>query len=294
MRAATFAVFMAAERKRWGDVIRAANITNEGVRRRREGARPAAENLLFLRLGGTGGTRFRSEQEPHFMSPDRLNGIADRLITARRAGARIVLGADAPRDYEEGFAIQDEVAAALGSPVIGWKVMEVPSGPVIFAPIVQSGKVEPGGTWSVVGCEPAGMELEIAFRLGRDVPAGASPEQVLDAVAAAHVVFELCQSRIADPGSQPRHVMLADCISNAGVVVGPEIADWRSVDLKARPGRLLVDGKVHVEGKSIDPIAALHLLPPELAARGKRLAAGQIVITGSLIGMNAGVQIASD
>ena len=221
------------------------------------------------------------------MSPDRLQAIADRIVAARRAGARIALqGTEVPRDYEEGFAIQDKVVAALASPVIGWKVMEVPGGPVIFAPILQSGRIEPGGTWSVAGAEPAGMELEIAFRLGRDVPAGALPEQVLDAVAAAHVVFELCQSRLSDPANQPRHVVLADCISNAGIVVGPEIADWRSQNLKARPGRLLVDGKVHAEGKSVDPVAALQLLPSALAARGKRLAAGQVVITGSLIGMN--------
>ena len=220
-------------------------------------------------------------------SKDRLAAIAERLVAARRQGARIALaGPDAPQDYEEGFAIQDKVVAALASPVIGWKVMEVPGGPVICAPILQSGRVAPGGTWEVVGKEPAGIELEIAFRMGRDVPPGATPAQVLDAVAAAHVVFELCQSRIADPGKQPRHVMLADCIANAGIVVGPEIDGWRNQDLAARPGRLLVDGKVHVEGKSVDPVAALQMLPPVLAARGKRLAAGQIVITGSLIGMN--------
>jgi 2-keto-4-pentenoate hydratase len=221
------------------------------------------------------------------MSSDRLGAIADRLVAARRQGARIALaGPDVPKDYEEGFAIQDKVVAALGSPVIGWKVMEVPAGPVIFAAILQSGRVIPGGTWNVVGKEPAGIELEIAFRMGRDVPAGASAAQVLDAVAAAHVVFELCQSRLADPGKQPRHVMLADCIANAGIVIGPEIADWRGQDLKARPGRLLVDGKAHVEGKSVDPIGALQLLPPAMAARGKKLGSGQIVITGSLIGMN--------
>ena len=53
-----------------------------------------------------------------------------------------------------------------------------------------------------------------------------------------------------------------------------------------RPGRLLVDGKVHIEGKSVDPIAALQMLEPVLTARGRYIAAGQIVITGSLIGMN--------
>jgi 2-keto-4-pentenoate hydratase len=218
---------------------------------------------------------------------DRLSTIADRLLAARRQGARIALaGPDLPKDYEEGFAIQDKVVAGLASPAIGWKVMEVPGGPVIFAPILQSGRVAPGSAWNVAGKEPAGIELEIAFRLGTDVPAGATPDQVLDAVAAAHVVFELCQSRIADPAKQPRHVMLADCIANAGIVIGPEIADWRSQDLKARPGRLLVDGKVHIEGKSVDPIGALQLLPSAMAARGKKIAAGQIVITGSLIGMN--------
>jgi 2-keto-4-pentenoate hydratase len=109
---------------------------------------------------------------------------------------------------------------------------------------------------------------------------------VLESVATAHVVFELCQSRLADPGKQPRHVMLADCIANAGLVIGSEIADWRTRDLKERPGRLLVDGRVHVEGRSVDPVGALLLLLPALSSRGKRLVAGQTVITGSLIGMN--------
>ena len=221
------------------------------------------------------------------MAKDRLSSVCDRLVTARRTGARIALvGPDAPADYEEGLAIQDRVVAALNSPTVGWKVMQVPQGPVIYAPILQSGRVPAGGTWEVVGREPAGIELEIAFRLGRDVPAGATPGEVVEAVESAHVVFELCQSRITDPGSQPRHVMLADCIANAGLVVGSEILAWRTQDLRARAGRLLVDGKVYVEGKSVDPLAALQLLPPAMTARGKSLAAGQIIITGSLIGMN--------
>jgi 2-keto-4-pentenoate hydratase len=221
------------------------------------------------------------------MSKDRLAAIADRIVAARRQGTRIApSGTDVPANFEEGFTIQDKVVAALASPVIGWKVMAVPNGPVIFAPILQSGRVPAGGTWELVGREPAGIELEIAFRLGRDVAPGAKPEQVLHAVESAHVVFELCQSRLAEPAKQPRHVMLADCIANAGLVLGPEIRGWRNENLKERPGRLLVDGKMHVEGKSVDPIGALQMLEPALTSRGKRLAAGQIVITGSLIGMN--------
>jgi len=220
------------------------------------------------------------------MSTDRLSAIAEQLAAARKAGARITLK-DPPRDFEEGFEVQDKVVAALGSPVIGWKVIEMPSGgPVIFAPILQSGRVPAGGTWTVAGNEPAGIELEIAFRMGRDVPKGATGSKVLDCVGSAHVVFELCQSRNANPDAVPRHVALADCILNSGIVVGTEIANWRKQEHKARPGRLYVDGKVHIEGKSVDPFRALEVLAPALQARGKALKAGEIVITGSLIGMN--------
>jgi 2-keto-4-pentenoate hydratase len=56
--------------------------------------------------------------------------------------------------------------------------------------------------------------------------------------------------------------------------------------LRGRSGRLLVDGRVHAQGRSADPIAALQSLPAAMQARGKHLKAGQIIITGSLIGMN--------
>src|SRR5262245_9476021 len=115
------------------------------------------------------------------MSKDRLSAIADRIVAARRPGARIELGGDdIPRGFEEGFTSQAKVAAALGPPAFGGKWMALPNGPVISAPILQPGGVPAGGTWTLVGKEPAGIELEIAFRMGRDVPAGASRDEVLD------------------------------------------------------------------------------------------------------------------
>jgi 2-keto-4-pentenoate hydratase len=221
------------------------------------------------------------------MPQDRLAALAGKLVAARRQGRRIALeDNELPQDFEEGFAVQERVVEALGSPIIGWKVMQVPQGPVIYAPLLEAGRVADGDRWEVAGSEPAGIELEVAFRMGGEVRAAAGGQQALDAVASAHVVFELCQSRIADPERRPRHVMLADCIANAGIVVGAEIADWRTRDLTGRAGQLLVDARVHAQGKSGDPKAALQLLAPALERRGRRLRAGEIVITGSLIGMN--------
>ena len=143
------------------------------------------------------------------------------------------------------------------------------------------------GTWTVQGREPAGLELEIAFRLGRSVGPEASAEQVLDAVAAAHVVFELRQSRIADPARLPRHVMLADCIANAGVrwLAPRSRAGARRI---SRLGRVGCSSTARFTPKATASIRLplLLLLLPAMARRGKRIEAGQIVITGSLIGMN--------
>jgi 2-keto-4-pentenoate hydratase len=219
------------------------------------------------------------------MPNDRLHTIADSLASARREGARIAL-ADTPRDHAEAFAIQDRIAATLGEPIVGWKVNELADGEVVFAPIFAGGLLPARGTWQVRGTEPAGIELEIAFRMGRDVPATASAVEILDAVASAHVVFELCQSRIEKPETVPRHVALADCISNAGIIVGDRFASWRERDLKAVPGRLFVDDKLHIAGQSVDPVRALSVLPGGLGRRGKALRAGHVVITGSLIGIN--------
>lgn len=221
------------------------------------------------------------------MAMDRIAGAAERITAARREGRRIALGPDLlPQTLADGFAVQDRSVAALGAAIIGWKVIGLPSGEAMTAPILANGNVAAGGTWTVVGSEPAGIELEIAFKMGRDVPAGATGEQVLDCIESAHVVFELCQSRLVDPDNQPQHVKLADCILNAGLVLGPKFDGWRSRDLKAIPGRLLVDGRVHKEGQSVDPIKAIQVLAPALAQQGKKLAKGQTVITGSLIGMN--------
>lgn len=215
---------------------------------------------------------------------DRIARAAERIAAARRSGARIDLGSDAPRDFSEGFAVQDAVMGALGAKTIGWKILSVPNGPDICAPIVA--QVPAGGTWKTTGGEPAGIEVEVAFRMARDVPAGAARAQILDAIGSAHVVLELCQSRLVNPSEQPRHIGLADCVSNSGITIGDAIPGWRTIELKGVAGRLLVDGRVHQEGKSNDPLHFMSILPAALAARGKRLEAGQTVITGSLVGMN--------
>ena len=75
---------------------------------------------------------------------------------------------------------------ALLVALLGWKVMQEPDGAVTFAPILQSGRIAAGGTWEVTGTEPAGIELEIAFRMGRAVAENRYDDQAENKHLALH------------------------------------------------------------------------------------------------------------
>ena len=74
-----------------------------------------------------------------------------------------------------------------------------------------------------------------------------------------------------------------------GIVIGaPKAVPVAS--LVGISGRLTIGGKIAAEGKAEDPCATLAWLANHVAERGRRLKAGMVVITGSLI---ATVSIAS-
>jgi 2-keto-4-pentenoate hydratase len=129
------------------------------------------------------------------------------------------------------------------------------------------------------------IESEIALELGADVPASGAPwtaETVAGAVAGATAAFELIEDRHADYAKSEGSSLIVENCWNGGVVVGP---------LKATPmaslvgirGQLAIDGAVVGEGRAEDPCATLAWLANTLAERGRGLAAGMVVITGSLI-----------
>ena len=99
--------------------------------------------------------------------------------------------------------------------------------------------------------------------------------------------FELVDDRFADYSHIHFFSLVADNAWNAGVVLGPEIADWRGVDLGAGRGEMTINGESAGEGYGRDvlghPLDALAWLANALAERGRSLAAGMIVMTGSIV-----------
>ena len=129
------------------------------------------------------------------------------------------------------------------------------------------------------------IESEIALKLGADMPASGAPwttETVAPAVAGAMAAFELIEDRHADYAKSEATSLIVENCWNGGVVVGAPKA-MPMASLVGIAGRLAINGAAVGEGRAEDPFATLAWLANALAERGRDLAAGMVVITGSLI-----------
>lgn len=137
-----------------------------------------------------------------------------------------------------------------------------------------------------------GMECEVAVELSADLPASGAPytrESVAGAVGAVMAAFEVIDMRLPEgmDGLARTLTSVATNISNAGAVLGPPVADWRSLDLAAARGAASINGQEVGEGYGSDvmghPFEPLAWLANKLASEGETLRAGSIVITGSIV-----------
>jgi 2-keto-4-pentenoate hydratase len=224
----------------------------------------------------------------------RGDGLARRLLDARLSGVRIAsLPAELiPVDASAAYAVQDSVAGALGR-IVGWKVGAAspeaePNCAPLFADLVAPSPAHFAAAKFPLG----GIEGELAFRFGRDLPARAEPysaEEVWQAIDMLHPAIELVQSRFADLRAQDKLALLADNQANGAFCHGAGIADWRRVDFLAQPVRLIIDGAEvarAIGGNAAGhPKRLLAWLANHRARRGSGLAAGDIVTTGTHTGL---------
>ncbi|MEO6570657.1 MAG: fumarylacetoacetate hydrolase family protein, partial [Ilumatobacteraceae bacterium] len=131
------------------------------------------------------------------------------------------------------------------------------------------------------------VEPEVALRFGCEVPGDADRSTVLDSVSSAHGALEVVDSAFTDYRFRIED-NTADGSSAAGVVVGDEIDLGTIVDVDVR---LLVDGVEVGRGRGRDasghPADGVVWLVRRLAAQGRAIRAGDVVITGGLTAAHA-------
>jgi 2-keto-4-pentenoate hydratase len=130
------------------------------------------------------------------------------------------------------------------------------------------------------------IECELAVRLARDLPAAAAPytaKSVAPAVGAVMPAFELIEDRNADYKQTSALSIIADNCWNAGIVLGAPVAYDPARSLAGVPGRLAINNSRTHEGRTEDPLDTLAWIANLAAGQDRPLAAGMVVITGSVI-----------
>ncbi len=101
--------------------------------------------------------------------------------------------------------------------------------------------------------------------------------------------LEIADDRGADYAQLARHPLelIADNSWNEGAVLGEPVRAWRSLDLGQVLGVATINGQTVGEGRGAaamgHPLDALAWVANHLAALGRGLLRGEVVITGSVV-----------
>jgi 2-keto-4-pentenoate hydratase len=224
---------------------------------------------------------------------NRLHQAAEMLLQARRTVQPIddLPPAMAPRTLEEAYYVQDVMLQAIGK-AGGWKVGAMsPDGTPFYAPMPVDGFTTSGERITTQYRRLRGVEAEIAFLMGRDLPPRAAPytrAELIDAIASCHPAIELLESGLLDPDGVDRLTAIADLQSNGGFISGSPVDGWQDFDFANESAQMNVDGFVRVtNGKNAaggDLLRLVLWLANEAQSRTGGLLAGQWITTGSWTG----------
>lgn len=231
--------------------------------------------------------------------------IAGALVGARLA-RRALNGfpGPIPQSLDEAYRIQEASIARWDDAIAGWKIgmvnplpmrvhlgAERLSGP-IFTRDVRPAKAGQEITFPVFTGGFAAVEGEFIFRMGADAPAGKTDwteDEAIALVAALHIGIETAGSPMAAINDLGATVVSSDFGNNYGVMLGPEIANWRE-RLNDIEVVTMIDGAAVGTGFASvlpgGPIAGLRFLLSHLASRGRPLTKGQLVSSGAVTGVH--------
>ena len=227
-----------------------------------------------------------------------IEEAADILLEARKNHKLLDLLTDnwKPDNATDAYEIQDHLAGIVDSPVFGWKVgaTNAKSQEMLGANAPFGGRMFDALTFNSPAEIPfnnffaPGIEVEMAFRISKDLVAGNSHslEDVRGAVDAMYGAIEIIDSRFAIGVKAGIEHVIADNGAHGAFVLGQEIKNWESVSRLDIPVRLVINGDEFSSGVSSnatggDPLESIVWLANNLSERGLTIASGEIITTGS-------------
>jgi len=201
-----------------------------------------------------------------------------------------------PRNAAEAYAVQDAVVRERGE-VAGWKVgaASPQALPARAALTADSISVDHAGLpvhLRAAGFAVMGVEAELVYEMGTDLPPRATPytpAEVLAAVSSVRAAIEVCDTRFAVWAQQGEWSRLADQACHGALVVGTGVVGAHGVRPLEQGVVLSVNGAVAVQhtgwgNPAGDPARLLTWLANAGAHSLGGLRAGQWVTTGACTG----------
>jgi 2-keto-4-pentenoate hydratase len=236
------------------------------------------------------------------LAPAELREIVE-LVAAARAGRRSAWLPERlrTRHWDSIMAVVFALDERLGWEPAGWKIgaasREVQEAEGLPGPA--PGRLYRHGVHASPARLPRELfinyrnsECEFAFRLGADLPTRPAPYSEADVRAAIECLMPAVE--IGDTVFEDWYgasAYLGSCLDNGGAaafVHGAPLTDWQGVDLPATRIALHLNGRYIKEGYGRaamgHPVTSLTWLANWLRERGRGLAAGEIVSTGTCTG----------
>lgn len=238
----------------------------------------------------------------HFAPASR---IAQRFVAARlNAMALDDFPGPIPPDLASGYECQEAAIALWSDAIAGWKIGRIPpdfekklgqarlAGP-IFRRGVQKAIADAVVEFGVFVDGFAAVEAEYVFEIAKDAPAGQTRWSLNDAAAIAGrmlVGVEAAGSPLATINKLGPTVVVSDFGNNAGLILGPEVANWRDRTLTDLTCETFIDGKPVGQGAAANiyggPLGALQFVAEHCARRGRPLKTGMLISTGAATGIH--------
>lgn len=218
--------------------------------------------------------------------------ITAALLNARKTGGSISVADQASYElsHADAYEVQSNIVDDIGA-ISGWKVSRsAPGVEPIWAPIFERDVMKDGTNLARPANAEVGIEVEIAFRLNNKVgQLGADLSDPRDAIQSVHIVIETVESRLASPLEATESWKLSDNLLNGGLIVGPEISNWRDLNLESQHVQLEVNGEIKIDQKGSnpggDPLKLLAWTLTQGATHCGGPQPGQLLTTGSLSGL---------
>lgn len=232
------------------------------------------------------------------LTAQQIEQAAAPLIRARLENTQLseLPAGCSPGSYQDAYAIQDAVCHALwlnrGLRINAWKAGAANASVTPFvAPIPPDRVFDNHSTLAGSDFHEIGAEAELAYRLGQDLPARATPyseAEVRSAIDGIQVTIEIIDSRMQHWREQTAFWQLADSQMNGALIVGDLYADWMHIDHSQQQVLLLVDGIERVSAIASntvgDPFNIMTAAVNATVSRLDGLKAGDLFSAGSWTG----------